>query len=116
MTTRQVAVKVVVFQDQDWVCAQCLDYDIAARAQNLDDCLYEFQRLMMGRIAIAMENGVEPFEGLPKAPRRFWEWFERSRIALPRVPEAFAATAEAFGRAGVVVQPPQVRVAQLQAA
>jgi len=107
------AFKVVVFQDQDWVCAQCLDYDLAARAKTLDDCLYEFQRVMMGRIAIAVEHGVPPFEGVPPAPRRFWDWFEQSRIPLVRAPESFAATAQALG---VEVQPPQIRVAHLQAA
>jgi hypothetical protein len=111
--TEQYAFKIVVFQDQDWVCAQCLDYDVAARARTLDDCLYEFQRVMMGRIAIGLENGVAPFDGVPKAPRRFWEWFEQSKIPLARVQESFAATARAYG---VEVQPPQIRVANLQAA
>jgi hypothetical protein len=111
--SQSFAFKVVVFQDQDWVCAQCLDYDLAARAKTLDNCLYEFQRVMMGRIAIAVEHGVPPFEGVPPAPRRFWDWFEQSRIPLVRAPESFAATAQALG---VEVQPPQIRVAHLQAA
>jgi hypothetical protein len=111
--TQEFAFKVVVFQDQDWVCAQCLEYDLGARARTLDDCLHEFQRIVMGRIAVAMENGIPPFEGVPAAPARFWDWFNQSKIPLSRVAESFGATAQAFG---VMVRPPQIRVAQLQAA
>ena len=40
MEPGKVAVRVVVFQEDDRVCAQCLEYDIAAQGQTLDDCLY----------------------------------------------------------------------------
>ena len=112
--TTQISVRVIVFQEGDWVCAQCLEYDIAAQGKTLDDCLYELDRLIAGHIAISIEHGVEPLRGLKPTPRRFWEWFERSKILLPATP--FPFTADDFDRHGVVVAPAQVRVAQPQAA
>lgn len=112
MASVQVSVSVVVFQEDEYVCAQCLEYDIAAQAKTLEDCLYEFGRLLTGHGAISLENNLEPFHGIPPAPARFWEWFERSKIPL----EAPSFSAEALRRCGVVVAPPQIRVAQPQAA
>jgi predicted RNase H-like HicB family nuclease len=78
-----VRFQVVVFQEGDWVCAQCLEHDITAQGNTLDDCLYELERLIVGHIAIGVEHGLEPLRNLNPAPRRFWEWFERSKIPLP---------------------------------
>lgn len=114
MGQKQVALRVVVFQEGPFVCAQCLEYDIAAQAKTLEDCLYELERLVIGHIAIAVENGLEPFQNLKSAPARFWQWFEESKIPLATPPPSF--TAEELTRGGVVVQPPQIRVAQPQAA
>lgn len=110
----RVSVRVVVFQDGDRVCAQCLEYDIAAQGKTLDDCLYELDRLIAGHIAISIEHGLVPLQGVKPAPRRFWDWYERSKILLPA--NRFPFTAEDFDRHGVVVEPAQVRVAQPQAA
>ena len=110
----QVSVRVVVFQEGDWVCAQCLEHDIAAQGKTLDDCLYELERLIVGHIAISIDNGLDPLRDLKPAPRRFWEWFERSKIPLAATP--FQFTASGFDQHGVVVDPPQIRIAQPQAA
>ncbi len=48
MEQKQVALRVVVFQEGEWVCGQCLEHDIAARAKTLEDCLHEFERLVVG--------------------------------------------------------------------
>ena len=68
----QVAMQIVVFQEGDRVCAQCLEYDIAAQGKTLGDCLYELDRLIAGHIAISVEHGLEPLQDLRPAPRRFW--------------------------------------------
>ena len=114
MEPRQVAVRVVVFQEDERVCAQCLEYDIAAQGQTLDDCLYQLGRLIVGHLAISTEKGFEPFRDLKRAPQRFWEWFEQSRIPLTSTPLPFAA--DELARKGVIVEPSQIRVAQPQAA
>jgi predicted RNase H-like HicB family nuclease len=103
-----------VFQEGGWVCAQCLEFDIAAQGKTLDDYLYELDRLIAGHIVVSVEHGTEPLRGLRPAPRRFWEWFERSKIPLSAAP--FSFTAEDFDRHSIVVEPIQIRVAQSQAA
>ncbi len=110
----QVSVRVVVFQEGDWVCAQCLEHDIAAQGKTLDDCLYELERLIVGHIAISIDNGLDPLDDLTPAPRRFWEWFERSKIPLAATRCQF--TASGLDDHGVVVAPPQIRIAQPHAA
>jgi len=114
METMQVTVRVVVFQEGETVCAQGLDYDIAAQGDNSDDCLYQFGRLLVGHIAINLEHGREPLEGLQRAPDRYWELFEQSRISLPA--DRLPFSVKELDRAGVVVEPPEIRVASLQAA
>ena len=71
MEPRQVAVRVVVFQEDERVCAQCLEYDIAAQGQTLDDCLYQLGRLIVGHLAISTEKGFEPFRA---------EWQQRDAL------------------------------------
>lgn len=112
--TTQVSVRVVVFQDGDRVCAQCLEYDIAAQGETLDDCLYALDRLIAGHIAISIEHGLVPLHDVKPAPQRFWDWFEHSKIPLPA--SRFPFIAEDFDRHGVVVEPAQIRVTQPEAA
>ena len=112
MESQDLRLRIVVFQEDDLVCAQCLEYDIAAQAKTLDDCLYEVSRLVGGHLAIAAEKGFAPFHGIPAAPRRFFDWFERSKIPLSTAPPSFPPVAAS----SVVMQPAEIRVAQPQAA
>ena len=77
----------VVFQEGEWLSAQCLEYDIATQARTLDDLAYELQRIIVGHIATSRKLKKEPFEGLPRGPQKFWDMFERSKLPLstPRV-------------------------------
>jgi hypothetical protein len=77
----------VVIQEGEWLSAQCLEYDIATQARTLDDLTYELQRLIVGHIVTSRKLNKEPFEGLSRAPQKFWDMFERSKLPLstPRV-------------------------------
>ena len=61
----------LIFKEDDWWIAQCLDYDIAAQARTLSDVQYEFQRILVGRIAMAENLNVDPFENLTPAPNGY---------------------------------------------
>jgi hypothetical protein len=91
-----------------------LEYDIAAQAKTLEDCQYQLERLIAGHVAIALENKLEPFAGLPRAPEKFWTWFRASRIPLDREPIGLGV--RDLAQKGVVLFPPTIRVAQPQAA
>jgi hypothetical protein len=98
--------RVVVFQEGDWLYAQCLEYDFATQAKNLPDLLYDLQKMIVGHIAISLENGLKPFAKVGRAPKKYWDMFQRSKITLP--PQKFAFK---VGRRGVKLPAPEVRVA-----
>ena len=79
----------LVFQEGEWVAAQCLEYDIATQARTLDDLVHEVQRIVIGHIATSRKLHKAPFERVPQAPEEFWAMFERSKIPLPARPVAF---------------------------
>ena len=58
----------VIFKDDDWWVAQCLEYDIAVQARTIPDVQYEIQRVLVGRIAMSAKLNVAPFEGISPAP------------------------------------------------
>ena len=72
----------LIFQDCDWWVAQCLEYDIAAQARTLKDVEYEIQRVIMGRIAAAIELKIDPFEDLLPAPEEYRKIFENTEKTL----------------------------------
>ena len=69
----------VVYEEEGWLVARCLQYDITAQARTHTDLYYELERLLMGRLVVGEELGVsEPIESLPPAPQKYWDMFERA--------------------------------------
>lgn len=66
----------LIFKEDDWWVAQCLEYDIASQARTLPDVQYEIQRILVGRISIAEKLNIDPFEGLAPAPTGYFEMAE----------------------------------------
>jgi len=84
---------VVVFQRDKWWVAQCLQHDIGAQAFSVDDVLYEFQRSVVGHLAICRQHGRQPFEGLDAAPEIYWEKFKSASTDLVTRAPAFSSPA-----------------------
>lgn len=86
------SISVVIFQEGDWWVAQGLEFDIATQAKTPSDLDYELQRILIGHMVSAKEEGVEPFATLPPAPQEYWEmwltapWCIEARILPFRVP------------------------------
>lgn len=76
------SLSVVVLRRKNWWVAQCLEYDIAAQAEDLNELPYELHRLLVGRMVASKEVGIDPFERLPAAPHEYWEMFEKARLTL----------------------------------
>jgi hypothetical protein len=89
---------VVLKSGSNWV-AQCLEYDIATQARTLDALLVELERILVAHFVVAEKEGLEPFADIPKAPRRFWEMYQRAHRTVrpvqgnPLVEVAFAEAA-----------------------
>jgi hypothetical protein len=109
---RKYAVRAVVFQEGEWLCAQCLEYDLAVQAKNLPQLSKALQRLIVGHVAVRLRYKQQPFRDLPRAPEKYWVMFRRSRLKLP----APMFKVGALRSHGIVVAPPQVRVAAPSAA
>ena len=102
--------RIVIFQEGDWLCAHCLEYDFATQARSLDALRRDLERLIVGHVAICLANGLKPFANRRRAPERYWALFRRSKIALP--PQRFGIKSK---QRGVKIPTPEIRVAPLAA-
>jgi hypothetical protein len=82
---KRVNLRVLIFRSDDRYVAQCLEYDIAAQGETLDEVRYQFEYAVVGRIAAAQELGSDPFD-LPAAPPHFHELWDRSATLEAREP------------------------------
>lgn len=64
-----------------WV-ARCLEHNFVTQADTLNDLYYEIQRTIVGHLAISLEQGHRPFEGMTRAPAEFWEMYSRSALRV----------------------------------
>src|SRR5256885_13186895 len=109
---RKYAIRAVIFQEGEWLCAQCLEYDLVAQAKSLPRLVKALERLLVSHITVRLRHKQQPFRDLPRAPAKYWTLFRRSRLVLP------APTFRVGGSRGrdVVVAAPEVRIAALDAA
>jgi hypothetical protein len=111
-TAKKYAIRAVVFQEGEWLCAQCLEYDLVAQAKSLRQLSRALQRLIVGHVAGRLRHKQQPFRDLPRAPEKYWAMFRRSRLTLP----APLFRLGPLKSHGVVVAPPQIRIAAPSAA
>jgi len=111
-TAKKYAIRAVVFQEGEWLCAQCLEYDLVVQAKSLQQLSKALQRLIVGHVAVRLRHKQQPFRDLPRAPEKYWAMFRRSRLTLP----APMFRLGALKSHGIVVAPPQIRIAAPSAA
>jgi hypothetical protein len=111
-TAKKYAIRAVVFQEGEWLCAQCLEYDLVAQAKSLQQLSRALQRLIVGHVAVRLRHNQQPFRDLPRAPEKYWAMFRRSRLTLP----AAMFRLGPLKSHGVVIAPPQIRIAAPSAA
>jgi hypothetical protein len=75
-------IRAVVFKEGDWWVIQVLDYDLATQVRRLEDVPDTFRRLILGQMEVNAFMGVAPFHGFSKAPRRFWEMYEKAHTLV----------------------------------
>ena len=109
---RKYAIRAVVFQEGEWLCAQCLEYDFVVQAKTLQQLSRALQHFIVGHVTVRLRYKQRPFNDLPRAPEKYWAMFRRSRLKLP----APMFKLGALKANGIEVAPPQVRVAAPSAA
>lgn len=97
MQEKTLEIRVLVLREGDSYVAQCLEFDIAAQGKTIPEVNRAFELTLKGQVALDLQKGKRPFEGIPRAPERYWEIFEKALkiedkepISLPsEVPPAF---------------------------
>ncbi len=107
---RNRRLRVVIFQEGEWLCAHGLEYDFATQAKSLRELRYELERMIAGQIAISLKHGLRPFQNVGRAPEKYWKMFRRSKISLPSQTFGFR-----IKKRGITVPIPEIRVAALVA-
>ncbi len=65
----------MLYREDEWWIVQCLEHCIATQARAEEDLLADLRRILKAYAVRARESGAEPFAGIPRAPRRFWEMY-----------------------------------------
>jgi hypothetical protein len=60
-----------------WV-AQCLEYDVTAQGDTIHEAQKDFERTILGEIALALERGKRPLADIAPAPARYQALWERA--------------------------------------
>lgn len=81
----ETTIKAILFKEEDWYVAQCLDYDIATQARSIQDLYYELEHVLVGHVVVAQHEECVPFEGLPRAPKRYWDMYRHAKLRLEPV-------------------------------
>lgn len=80
-------VRVIMFQEGEAWVAQCLEHDIAAQADDLDELHMRFALTLRMELRTSLERSGRPFGGIEPAPRHFHElWEKRSGGFTPARP------------------------------
>jgi hypothetical protein len=68
-------IRVLIFKENGWWVAQCLEYSIAAQTKNIEDIKYEFERMFLGTILMAQELKIDSFKDNSPAPDKYHKLF-----------------------------------------
>lgn len=79
------SLRVIVEKHDGQFLAQCVDFDLAAAGDDVDDAIQAFIRLYMKNVLVAHELGVEPFAQTPPAPAEYAEAWKRSALHLNQI-------------------------------
>lgn len=82
---------VVLFRDDDYLVAQCLEHDIAAQGRTFKEVRGLFVATLVAEIVGAIREGRRPLADIGPAPREFWHLLEkRGEFLRDPVPVASA--------------------------
>ncbi len=107
---RKDPIRFLLFEHKDGWSAQCLEYDFATQAETLSDLYYEIERALAGHITVSVKLGSRPFEGLGRAPQKYWDLFDRAPLKLEPPREI---RVKALGKLPEEVPTTELRIAEL---
>ena len=75
-------IRAVVFQEDRMWIAQCLEYDIAVQADGVDELKRRLFGTLQAELQARIDDGDKPFNGIGRAPDRFFELWDKCSTAL----------------------------------
>src|SRR5262249_7121067 len=73
-----LSIRAVVFQESGRWVAQCLEYDLCTSARNRKGLTCDLASQLRSQSILNLATGEKPFQGLPRAPQKFWEMYSVS--------------------------------------
>jgi hypothetical protein len=77
-------VRVVVFHEENMYVAQCLEYDIATQAPDIEAVLDRLDLTLEAECQMSIEATGTPLAGIPPAPIYFHTLWEKGSVAITR--------------------------------
>jgi hypothetical protein len=77
-----ITVTAVVFQEDEFWIAQCLEYDIVSFAETIEGLRRELLGQLGAVVALDREEGRPPFTGFKRAPEKYWRIYEELRASV----------------------------------
>ncbi len=77
-------VRVVVFREEDMYVAQCLEFDIATQAHDIEGVLDRLDLTIEAECQISLEATGKPLNGIAPAPIYFHQLWEKGSVAITR--------------------------------
>ena len=75
---RVSTLRVIVFREGDWLCAQSIDFALGVQARTLPALYRAFHRLIVSHIIVRRRHNMRPFADLAPANAKYREMFDRS--------------------------------------
>lgn len=85
----ETPLNVLIVRERGCFLAQCLEYDIAAHGDTVEEAKQRLIKTLLVHLSVAQKRGREPFVDLPGAPA---EYVEKWRVCV----EAGAARSESL--------------------
>ncbi len=76
MTQYNFSVSVVLLREGERWAAQCLEWDIAAQGKSIPKVMDALEQTFVGQVIVDLRAGKQPLEGIPQAPRFYWNAFK----------------------------------------
>jgi hypothetical protein len=71
-------IRALIFREKDWLCAQCLEYDIAVQGRSEKELRDNLIAVLKTHLVAAAELKQPPFAGIRSAPKKFFREFDES--------------------------------------
>ena len=85
LTLSVVLIKEHYEQKTLWV-AQCLDYDVAAQGETIQEAKEAFGVAFSAQLAVYIDDNQNPLEMIPPAPQEYWDKFARGDRLADQIP------------------------------